>query len=149
MSISPKVERCASSTIKTILLEFMRSMSCALNPSSSALMLLIFWIDVTISVFAGSALLSFVTRIAVFSVACTSSFSSAKPLYSRKDCVPNSILSIRKITLSASLELAISCADLKLVIVFPEPVVCHTYPPSKLLLFQSVFETLSDIALAA
>ena len=32
---------------------------------------------------------------------------------------------IRKITLSASLELAINWADLKLVIVLPEPVVCQ------------------------
>lgn len=52
--------------------------------------------------------------------------SSAKPLYSMSDCVPSSIRSIRKITLSASLELAISWADLKLVIVLPDPVVCHT-----------------------
>ena len=43
--------------------------------------------------------------------------------------VPNSILSVKKTTLSASLEFAINCADLKLVIVFPDPVVCQIYPP--------------------
>ena len=124
-SISPKVERWASSTIKTSRLPLIISMSLALSPPSSSRILLIFWIEVTIRVSAVALLFSLVKRTYVFSVACTVSFSSANARYSLSDCVPNSIRSVRKITLSASLEFAINWADLKLVIVLPEPVVCQ------------------------
>ena len=85
ISISPKVERWASSTIKTILLLEISSISLLFNPSSSLFMLLIFWIDVTIKVFAGSLLFNLVIKTPVFSVACTSSLASAKALYSCND----------------------------------------------------------------
>lgn len=89
-------------------------------------MLLIFCMDVTMSVSAGSSLLSFALSTSVSSVACTLIESSAKLRYSSSDWVPSSILSTRKTTLSASCESAMSWALLKLVIVLPDPVVCHT-----------------------
>ena len=87
--------------------------------------MLIFWIEVTMRRFLGSALASFDFSTCVFSVPCTSSASSANARYSESDCVPSSMRSMRKTTLSASCESAMSWADLKLVMVLPEPVVCH------------------------
>ena len=124
--ISPKVERWHSSTIKTNRFALISAMSLGFSLfCASSLILLIFWMEVTMSVSDGEVLFSLSTRTSVFSVACTSSFSSAKLRYSFRLWVPNSILSIRKITLSASLEDAISWADLKEVMVLPEPVVCQ------------------------
>ena len=126
VSISPKVERWHSSRIKTTLLERMVSRSFALIlPSASSRILLIFWIEDTIRVSFGSMLVNFPINAIVSSVSCTSSGWSAKARYSFRDWVPNSIRSIKNTTLSAVLACAISCADLKDVIVFPEPVVCQ------------------------
>ena len=149
-NMSPNVDLWHSSTIKTILLEFIFSKSLG-NILESSFILLIFWIDVTINVSVLSSLNIFWISFDVLGVACISSSSSAKPLNSRSDWVPSSILSIKHITLSLSPEFAISCADLNEVIVFPEPVVCQIYPPSKWFPFQSflIFETLSEILLAA
>ena len=88
--------------------------------------LLIFWIEVTIRVSLTLVLLSLSRNTPVFSVPCTSVSLSAKLRYSFNDWVPSSIRSMRNTTLSASCESAMSCADLKLVMVLPEPVVCHT-----------------------
>ena len=146
--MSPKVERWHSSTMNTILLERMRSRSASVVPPSSC-MLLIFWMDVTMRVSAGSPLLSFARSTSVFSVACTLCESSAKLRYSSRDCVPSSMRSTRNTTLSASFELAMSCALLKLVMVFPEPVVCHTCPPRELALSHLDCRTRPEIRDAA
>ena len=147
-SMSPKVERWASSTMKTIRLWLISSMSAALR-SFSALARLIFCIDVTMREARGSELLSFVMRSSVLVVSWTSSDSSANPLYSMRDWVPSSIRSMRKMTLSASCDVAMSWADLKLVMVFPDPVVCQMYPPRWSFWSQSMRATLSEMRLAA
>ena len=148
--ISPNVERWHSSTIKTICFFRIISQSFCFERLYSSSMLLIFWIDVTISVSEASVLFNLLKSTVVSSVPWTDSVASAKLRYSDSDCVPSSILSIRKTTLCASWELAISCAALKLVIVLPLPVVCHTWPPSCCLPSQSlIFATLSDIPEAA
>ena len=148
-SISPNVDRCASSTIKTIRFLPMISMSFAFRPPSSSRILLIFWMEVTIRVSLDSSLFNLVSSTYVFSVACTDSFASANARYSFKDCVPSSIRSVRNTTLSASSEFEINCADLNDVMVFPDPVVCQMYPPRCFPLSHFVFETTSEIAFAA
>ncbi len=147
--MSPKVERWHSSTMKTMRLLRMRSRSRSVSPSSCSWILLIFWMDVTMSVSAGSLLMSLFLRTSVSSVACTLVESSAKLRYSSSDCVPSSILSTRKTTLSASCESEMSWALLKLVMVLPEPVVCHTKPPRALCLSHEERLTLSEMAAAA
>ena len=125
-NISPNVERWHSSIINTSRLDFINSRSLdRILLAASSLILLIFWIDDTIKVSFGSMLFNLLIKVIVSSVSCTSSTLSANARYSLSDCVPSSILSIRNITLSASFELAISCADLKDVMVLPEPVVCQ------------------------
>ena len=60
---SPKTERWHSSTMKTIRLDCISARSAAFSAySASSLILLIFWIEVTISVSAGSGLVSFAIR---------------------------------------------------------------------------------------
>ena len=125
INISPKVDLWHSSMINTILFEVILSKSDCFNPSFSFPILLIFCIEVTIKVLAGSSLFIFETNTCVSSVSWISSALSAKARYSFRDWVPNSILSIKKITLSASFDDAINWADLKLVNVFPDPVVCQ------------------------
>ena len=120
------MERWHSSTINTMRLACINLISAeVIPPSASSLILLIFWIEVTISVSVTLLLFNLLTSTPVFSVDCTLSASSAKPRYCLKLCVPSSILSIKNTTLSASLDAAISWADLKLVIVLPLPVVCQ------------------------
>ena len=152
VNMSPKVDRWHSSMIMTSLLDLIFLRSASFNPSISSEILLSFWMDVTISVLSWSSLFSFDIRISVFSVACMLSVSVANDLYSLSDWIPSSFLSTRNITLSASWELAINWADLKLVIVFPLPVVCHTWPPrcvSGVSSFQFLFVTRSAIPIAA
>ena len=109
----------------------------------------IFWIEVTIKRSSLSVLCSLLTRMAVFCVSCITSDSPAKPRYSSSDCMLSSIRSIRNTTLSASPELAISCADLKLVMVLPEPVVCQMKPPRCWCVSQLVLWVTSLILLTA
>ena len=150
MSISPKVERWHSSMMNTTRLAAICSMSAFFFGYSSALTLLIFCMEVTMRrFFLVSSSRIFAISMSVFSVACTSSTESANERYSSNDCVPNSILSTRNTTLSASPDWAINWADLKLVMVFPLPVVCQTYPPFCSVLFQSHFATIELILLAA
>ena len=67
---SPKTERWHSSTMNTMRFDCITARSAAFNsPSESSLILLIFWIEVTIRISAGSVLVSFATRTRVFSVA--------------------------------------------------------------------------------
>ena len=150
ISISPEDERWHSSTIKTMRLLCISSKSFVrIFNLASSLILLIFWIEVTISVFFGSVLFSLEISIIVSSVPWTSSLLSENAWYSVKDWSPSSTRSIRNTTLSASLEFAISWADLKEVMVFPEPVVCQIYPPNWFFSDQSCFATWSEILLAA
>lgn len=110
---------------------------------SSALTLLIFVWKLQWDGSSWCRLTHFAISMSEFSVACTSSTESANERYSSNDCVPNSILSTRNTTLSASPDWAINWADLKLVMVFPLPVVCQTYPPFCSVLFQSHLQLLS------
>ena len=128
-SMSPKVERWHSSMMNTMRLPLICSRSESVIPPSSERMRLIFWMEVTISMSLTELLLSRLRSSAVFSVPCTASSAAANARYSARLWVPSSMRSIRKTTLSAFLELAMSCALLKLVMVFPEPVVCQIYPP--------------------
>ncbi len=79
--------------------------------------------------------------------------SSANARYSESDCVPNSTRSMRKTTLSASWESAMSWADLKLVMVLRAGGMPNitARPPTLLFGLSSHLHlrTLSDMAAAA
>ena len=146
-SISPNVERWHSSMIITIRLRWIIFKSASILATSSLAILLNFWIDVTIKVLSESGLFNFDIKTSVFSVAWTDSVPVANERYSLSDCIPNSFLSTRKTTLSASWLAATSWAALKLVMVLPLPVVCHTWPPSCFLSSQWLFFSATILAI--
>ena len=116
--------------IKTILLFFVISRSSALKDSDSSVIREILCIEVKISLSFKLLFFNLLKRSLVLLVTVISSPGLSKLLYSLADCSSNAFLSTKNTTLSARLRSIINCPALKLVRVFPPPVVHHIKPPS-------------------